>query len=251
MAGTGNQDRDVHEEGRPGHVLGIRARKALRNGHVQAREQLFPIWWQGAVRGKEVHRRGVEKIASVRATVRIADQFRAVEGIIVGEEGQVVGIPDKTEGVLDVSGDAGRVLEPFYEKGRPGVRLDEGVQRVSAHAPFGRRVDDPGRSVLVDLDDGDVRQVSRGRDDGLVHGPGPFRRADEQQIARPEALRRRLAGAEGEGQRPDCQALAGGGDAYSFHRWFITTRRYAFFVSSHCSFSAESASNEQKQARRP
>ena len=48
---------------------------------------------QGAVRGEDVHRRGVEKIASVRSAVRVADQFRTIKGVIVGQEGQVVGIP--------------------------------------------------------------------------------------------------------------------------------------------------------------
>ena len=77
---------------------------------------------------------------------------------------------------------------------------------------------------LVDLDDGDVRQVSRGRDDGLVHRPGPFRRADEQQVARPEALRLGVTGAEGKGQQ--CQKL--------FHTATLLSRKQRFYSSSGC-----------------
>ena len=91
-------ERNGFQEGRGGHILGVGAGDALGNGHSEAFEQGFPIRRHRAVGRQEVHRPGLEERLPVFPAIGVVNQFRAVMGIVVGQEGQVIGLSQEVAG---------------------------------------------------------------------------------------------------------------------------------------------------------
>lgn len=100
---------DLLEERFAGHVVRVGARKPLGDRLAQFGEKLGPESGHRAVGSPEIHGPRGEQGASVRRQITFPHQLAAIEPVVVGVVGEVVGQPDERTRPCDGSCDAGRV----------------------------------------------------------------------------------------------------------------------------------------------
>lgn len=163
------------EDGGVEKVGGVGAGEALRDGCLEAVEEMDPVGRHGGVGGEEVHGLGGEEALALGGEEAFVDKFGAVDAAVVVMEIEVVGLAEElVEGAeepggveLDVEGAEGEDGAGVGEEIVGGKRVDGSAG--DAEGWGGVPEVDDGVGVL---DDADVGEGAGGLGDGAAHASG-------------------------------------------------------------------------------